>query len=252
MPVLESTDRIAPKSVLRHRPIEIPQTEGEVAAPVTKRASRPGHASADVDEPQIVQWKRKTGDQAAPKQVGRKSSITTSAAKRLSPISTHMTRRKGSSAPRHPLFYLGLGMLGTVLLWMLLSACVSWVSTTLDDLHYGRPRTYQTDARVGHNDQNTPSHFIALNLNRRIQVIEIPGGDTSHTRIFTGPQLYGTGDDLVPATLSFVDVNGDGKLDMVIKVQESRVVLLNDQGSFRPVQPTERDGIERFLQQHSV
>src|SRR5215469_16870910 len=79
-----------------------------------------------------------------------------------------------------------------------------------DDLHYGRPRTFQIDAVVGQNDSaSNPSHFIALNLNGRIEVIEFPGGDASKARIYLGPQLYGSGQDLIPVTLSFVDVNAN-------------------------------------------
>ncbi len=60
----------------------------------------------------------------------------------------------------HPLLYLGVGMLGMLVLWMLLSAALGWFNTTLDDFRYGRPRTFQTDAWVGHNEQNgVKSHF---------------------------------------------------------------------------------------------
>ncbi len=109
----------------------------------------------------------------------------------------------------HPLLYLGIGMIVMLALWTLLSLTVSWGSTTLNDLRYGRPRTFQVDAFVGHNEAaGTPSHFIALNLHGRIEVIEFPGGDSARARIYLGPQLYGTDADLIPVTLSFVDVNG--------------------------------------------
>jgi hypothetical protein len=140
-------------------------------------------------------------------------------------------------------------MIVMLLLWTVLSAIFGWVTTVLDDIHYGRPRTFQTDAWVGHNEQTgIPSHFIAINLNRHLEIIEIAGGDAAHTHIYTGPQLYGANDDLAPVTLKFIDVNGDHKPDMLVSFQGSRLVFINDQGGFRPLLPSERAPVEQFLQ----
>jgi len=73
-------------------------------------------------------------------------------------------------------------------------------------------------------------------------------GDASHARIYIGPQLYGADADLIPVTLSFVDVNGDKKPDMIINFQGTRVVFINDNGGFRPLRPEERNPVEQFLQ----
>ena len=138
-------------------------------------------------------------------------------------------------------------------LWVVLSAIFWWVTKISDDLHYGYPRTFQTDAWVGHNEQTgSKSHFIALNLNRHIEIIEISGGDAGHTKIYTGPQLYNAGDELMPVTLHFLDVNGDHKPDMVVTFSESRVVFINENGSFRPMLPSERSKIELFLQHQGL
>jgi len=124
--------------------------------------------------------------------------------------------------------------------WVVLNVLANWWQITLDDWHYGRPRTFQTDAVVGHNDSAAnPSHFIALNLNRHIEIIEFPGGDASKAKIYVGPTLIGQGQDLAVVTLSFKDVNGDGKPDMIVSVQGSRFVFINDNGAFRPVRPGE-------------
>jgi hypothetical protein len=137
-----------------------------------------------------------------------------------------------------------------LILWTALSAVTGWFTTVLDDIHYGRPRTYQTDAWVGHEQSGSPSHFIAINLNRHIEIIEFPGGDAAHARIYMGPQLFGENDDLVPVTLRFVDVNGDKKPDMIASFQGSRVIFINqDNGTFRMAQPSERRQIEQTLQQ---
>ncbi len=133
----------------------------------------------------------------------------------------------------HPLLLLGLGMIGMLLLWVVLSSVWSWAGVTLDDLHYGRPRTYQTDTWVGHNEQTGhPSHFIALNLNGRVEIIEIAGGDPTHTRIYPGPQLYGTLGELTPVTIRFVTPSGKKYPNMIVLFGGSQLVYLNVGGTF--------------------
>ena len=147
----------------------------------------------------------------------------------------------------HWLFYVGVAMLVMLLGWFLLSALLSWWHVTQDDWHYGRPRTYQTDAWVGHNEHGTPSHFLALNLHGHSEVIEFPGGDATHAKVYLGPVLSGPGADLVPVTVSFKDVTGDGKPDMVMQMGEQSVVFVNDTvdgvTQFRPARAGETIGL---------
>lgn len=108
---------------------------------------------------------------------------------------------------------------------------VSWWNTTWDDIPFERPRTFQTDAVVGHNDSSSnPSHFIVFNLYGRIEMIEVPGGDASKARIYIGPQLYGNNNDLIPVTLSFVDMSVKPLPDMIVHFQETRLVYSNQKG----------------------
>jgi hypothetical protein len=147
----------------------------------------------------------------------------------------------GPRRPRlHWLVLVGLTMLLMVIGWMGLLTLANWWQVTQNDWHYGRPRTYQTDAVVGHNDSPAnPSHFIVLNLRRHVQIIEFPGGDPSKAKIYIGPTLIGPGQDLAVVTLSFKDVNGDGKPDMILNIQDSHFVFINDNGQYRPARPGE-------------
>jgi len=146
----------------------------------------------------------------------------------------------GRGLDLHWLVFVGVAMIVMVMGWVIFSVVANWWQVTQDDWHYGRPRTFQMDAVVGHNDSAAnPSHFIALNLNRHVEIIEFPGGDATKARIFMGPTLIGDGQDLAPVTLTFRDVNGDGKLDMIINIQDNHFVFINDNGTFRPARPNE-------------
>lgn len=104
-----------------------------------------------------------------------------------------------------------------------------------DDSTYGRPRTFQADAVVGHGDsQEHPSHFIAENLNRHIVIVEIPGGDISKSVIYSAGTLVGDGQDLTPVTLTFSDVRHNGKPDMVVHVLNQTLVFTNNGTKFVP------------------
>ncbi len=139
---------------------------------------------------------------------------------------------------RFPLIAVVVGMLLMAALFLMMNTLGSWWQVHQDDVTYGRPRTYQVDAVVGHNDSVTnPSHFIFLNLNRHVVIIELPGGDTTHARIYNGPTLFGNGQDLTPVTAVFKDVNGDGKVDMIVHIQDQVLVFINDGTQFVPQQP---------------
>ncbi len=263
----EESEKITPKSVLRYRPIgnannKLPTGRHSIvtnaARPSVQRASRPRSTQSQDD---IHEWKR-----ADDKGKDTKSNASKDGADaKASPLATRpmrtavrpvpttprpklLLRKSKVSRQAHPLLYLGIGMIAMLLLWTVLSSVFGWFATTVDDIRYGRPRTYQTDAFVGHAEQGgTPSHFIAINLNRRIEIIELPGGDATHAKIYLGPQLFGANDDLTPVTLTFIDVNGDHKPDMIVNFQSSRIVFINAQGGFRPLLPSERHQVEQFL-----
>jgi hypothetical protein len=149
-------------------------------------------------------------------------------------------KRQKRPRSRHWLVYLGVGMLAMLTLWTGLQALGSWWQIHNDDVSYGRPRTYQLDAVFGHSDSTANlTHIIIVNLNRHVIIIELPGGDPSKSRIYSGPTLFGDGQDLTPVTGRAVDVNGDGKLDLVLFLQDQRIVYINDGTQFRPAKPGE-------------
>ncbi|GAC1390454.1 MAG: hypothetical protein NVS4B11_22410 [Ktedonobacteraceae bacterium] len=134
---------------------------------------------------------------------------------------------------KFPLVAVLIGSVVTILLVMVLSALGSWWHTYQDDLHYGRPRTSQIDAVVGHNDSTDhPTHFIFLNLRRHVEIIEISGGDAAHTHIYTGPILYGDGQDLAPVTGEIKDVNKNGKPELIVHIGDQQIIYLNDGTTF--------------------
>lgn len=134
----------------------------------------------------------------------------------------------------HWAVYTGFAMITMMIGWMIVSGVAHWWQGIEDDWRYGRPRTFQTDQVVGHHDSAAnPSHFIAMNLNRHIQVIEFQGGDAANAKVYVGPVLVGTDQDLSPVTLTFKDVNADRKPDMIVNVQDSHFIFLNDGGQFR-------------------
>jgi len=132
---------------------------------------------------------------------------------------------------------LGSGMLVALLAVLLGQALLSWSATTWDDLHYGRPRTYQTDAFVGHEPAHTPSHFVVLNLHGRIEILEMQGGDPTHSKVYLGPQIGGTGADLVPVTIQFVASQQPQHPDMLVQFQGTQLRFRNINGGFQVAAP---------------
>lgn len=134
----------------------------------------------------------------------------------------------------HWLVWVGVCMFVMLVGWILLTILNTWWTNQQNTWSYGYPRTFQTDVVVGHHDSATnPSHFLALNLNGHVEVIEFPGGDATHAKIYIGPTLFSDDAGLIPVTVSFKDVNGDGKLDMLIHIQDQTIVFLNTGSEFQ-------------------
>ncbi len=153
-----------------------------------------------------------------------------------------------AGVPTRLVAMLAGGALTLLAVYVLVSMAVEWTRIKLDDFQYGRPRTVQMDAYVGHGESDgMPSHFIAMNLNRRVTIMELPGGDPTKATAIVGPYLFGQGEDLTPVQLNVHDVNTDGKPDLVVSVKDEQLIYLNDGASFRLITPEERAALQKAL-----
>ena len=126
-------------------------------------------------------------------------------------------------------------MLAVLLVWLVGTTIVNWWQEVQDAGSARHPQTFEWDAKVGHHDAHTPSHFVVLTLDNRVEVVEFPGGDTAKVLVYHGPILMGQTPMHDRATVSFKDVNRDGKLDLLLMVGPVKYVFLNDNGAFRPL-----------------
>lgn len=141
-------------------------------------------------------------------------------------------------------------VLAIVVGYQLLSGVVNWSHIKLDDLRYGYPRSFQTDGFVGFGESNgLPTHFVALNLHKQIEIYIIPGDDPTHVRVIKGPSLFGAADDYAPVALRLVDVNQDGYPDLVVSVDNQQAVFIDEPnlGTFRALKPVERQQAQAVL-----
>lgn len=148
-----------------------------------------------------------------------------------------------ATLPRFYRMQQGANMIAGVLFLIAISMLLTFTwtigKTRLDDLRYGMPRTYHMTANVGHGSSGQPSHLIALNLDRQIVVIDVPGGDASQTRTLMGPYLFGAEEHLTPVLLDLNDYNQDNLPDLVVKVKNEKLIYINQDGNFRPTTPEE-------------
>lgn len=134
----------------------------------------------------------------------------------------------------HWLVWMGLGIMGALVLWLAGSTLLAWGTQRYYDIRYGNPRTYQTDVAIGHGGDSSahPSHFVAMNLNNQAIVMELKAGDPAKVATYKAPiKIIDSGQS--PVTLDFKDVNGDHKLDMIIDIhlpggQDQFSIFIND------------------------
>lgn len=202
--VADHPGKITPKSGLRYRPIG---AKPEMV-PITVRSSRPGRKQ---HEPHTAGGLPSTAP--VPKATSK-------------PGTQHCLHV-------HWLVLVGLAMMATVILMIGLQIALSVATTAYDDLRFGRPRTFQLDAVVGHHDSAAhKTHFTAMNLGGHIEILELPGGDASHARMLVGPTLTGSGSDLAPVTLQLVDRERNHRPDLLVQCGAVEVWFKNENGTF--------------------
>ncbi|HEU5379073.1 MAG TPA: hypothetical protein VFV38_26920 [Ktedonobacteraceae bacterium] len=235
MSVLHPERGVAPPSALRSRPIGASQTNG--SGPTQARKSSPRSGA------------RSTISSAVPEDLGLEEEEVPAPPRRRSVPPSHRQQAALSAHARpyvHPLLWLSGCLLLTVLLWIGMTQVLAWGTGVLDLMRYGNPRTFQMDAVVGQGDSpQHPSHFVAINLHGQIVILDFPAGDPSRAREFEVSSLLGQNADQVVVTLRFLDLNHDGKPEMIIDVGEAQVFLVNANGTFRPPGPSEQQQILR-------
>lgn len=97
-----------------------------------------------------------------------------------------------------------------------------------DDQTYGFPRTTHAKKDVGHGGV---SNFTGLNLNGYLYVTEIQEGDPTKL----DPHIYflvHVSSDQTPITsITFVDENNDGKLDMIVSTDNGAIFTFYNDGT---------------------
>ena len=273
MPVLEAENSAAVRSALRHRPISPEQV---VAEPPVLRARRtrstkaapettvidsgdlePSSNPAPDSQPPVQRTRRTRSTKAAPKTIvigpdELEPSSEPDSQPSVAPGPRRLTPRINARWASHPWIFGGLGLLAFTLLWVGISWAVSWGTNELNTMRYGDPRTFQIDAVVGHGDSvQHPSHFLAINLHGTVTILEMPAGDPSHARVLASTTLGGPNASLAVVTLRFIDVNHQGKPDMLIDIEGIERILVNDQGTFRAPTAAEQQQILNALQLQS-
>ncbi len=212
------------RSSLRHRPINV-----EFVIPMT------GGTEMHVTERELSSMPQAYKDAAILVTPPPPKRQALSAPQPQEPHTDDLPRPRHRFPRFHFLVWVGITMILMLIGWVALSYVTTLWTNFTNQLTYGYPRTYQTDSSVGHGTAANPmSHFIAENFDKHLIVIELPGDDPTHARIYIGPMLIGDEQELTPVTLSFEDVNGDGKPDLVLHVGDSKFIFLNTGTSFKP------------------
>jgi hypothetical protein len=120
-----------------------------------------------------------------------------------------------------------------LLLWIGLSALSTWWTNHQLDTTYEFPRVFQANAVVYPGDTTEhPSHYLFLNLNGTVLIVELPHGDSAHARIYKSVTLFSDNAEQVPVTGEFRVVNG--KIEMLVHIQDKIILYINDGTQFIP------------------
>jgi hypothetical protein len=138
---------------------------------------------------------------------------------------------------KHWLFYVGLVVSIMLAGWLLFSMLGSWIQSKIDDFTYGYPRTYQLDQDVGHFGR--VSHFLCINLNGEIEIIETQKGHPEVAKIYVVVVLP-QDQARLPVTLSFQNIKGYGSLDAIVHYGSAEIPLYNNGTTFQNQPPANK------------
>src|SRR6266568_232999 len=191
----------------------------QVAMQIPKRASR-SIPSQDIEDDDAVYPTRPPS--SAIRYTRPRQEIYTDGNRRI--VVHHEPPPKKRS---HWMLYLGIVFFVMIFGWIAITALGVWWQGKQDDWKYGNPRTSQADQFVGHGDSSDhPDHFIAVNTGGMIEVIEMNVISPKNDHIYP---ITSTTNPYTPVTISFQDVNHDGKIDMLVTIGDTNsytVVLL--------------------------
>jgi hypothetical protein len=134
----------------------------------------------------------------------------------------------------------GLGMLVMIALVTAASAISQHQQAAAEMQAFNQPIITEAFYVVGHNHDSAsrPSYFEFINLQGRVLIIELPAGDPAKAMVYTGPQILGESAYTQQVTGEFRDLNGDGRVDLIVTVGgQQQMILLNTGTKFVPQQP---------------
>ncbi len=121
----------------------------------------------------------------------------------------------------HWLVPTGMTMIITILCYLLLYGAWTGGHSLYNNLTYGTTtRTSHLEAFVGDHDSiSAPTHFMAVNLRGTIDVIEFPGSDVTHAKVYPGPHLLWSNADKAIVTLEVKPGNNSRQPDIIVHIQ---------------------------------
>lgn len=131
--------------------------------------------------------------------------------------------------------FVGIGMLAMLFFWLVFQAIAAGIQAHTLDAQYGYPRFWQTDQVLGldHDSPGRKSHLVFQNVNGHVFFLVLPAGDVSKALLYNVATLYGEDAANWPVTATFDDVNHDGKIDIIVTIDDQHVVFLNTGTGFK-------------------
>jgi hypothetical protein len=150
------------------------------------------------------------------------------------PIATDEPTKQGWFSRRN-VFFLGLGMCGTLAVWLAIQlAIIPFIADAAQHWQYGDGRLSQFDLKVGHGGV---SHFLAEYWHHEIIIVEFPGGSPVNAKSYTLRIMIqnGNAQHSVTLTTGYIRPHANHtKPDLVITVSDvtTPIILYNIGNAF--------------------